>query len=111
MLDDLLNFMGNTLITTKTVMNIAKKPLKLIALDFILSRLSPPIRELLPLLVHFGILPNLPDFSDNGSTSRLTSAVKLTKTIEFITAALGVATDYMRKSSHTTSIAAIVFIM
>lgn len=93
------------------VSNVNKKAPKYVALDFILSRFPAAVRELSSLLVHFGIIPKLPDFQLNDVTSRMTNALKLTKAIEFMAAALEIATEFIRKGSNGLPIASIVFIM
>jgi hypothetical protein len=112
LLADMLTFIGDSL-TSASKLRIGndssrKLPTKYVALEFILSRLSPSVRELSPLLVHFGLIPKSYDMKiAHLSTSRMSNTMKLTKMIEFMAAAIESAVDYC---NNTLSVS-IAFVM
>lgn len=108
-LGDVLTSVGKTILSNKSVSNANGKLLKFIALDFVLARLPPAVKELAPLLSHFGLIPKSAEFTMSTKIAQMSDPLKLTKVIEFIATALEVVIDFLRKLPTPTS--ALVFSM
>jgi hypothetical protein len=102
---DMLTRLG-TYVLSHSSASVGKKgqPVKLVAFDFINARLPPATREWAPLLIHFGLLPKSLEITLSASLSRLSGSDKLEKSVEFMTQALEVAAEYLKKSVSGTAL-------
>ena len=106
---DLLSRLGQ-FVVKNTSANAGNRalPAKLVALEFINNRLPPDIREFAPLLAHFGLVPKSSQGQGSASIMRLTSSLKLEKTVLYLASAFEIAAEYLKKFSSAN---ALVFLM